>query len=130
MRRTLNILQSCHMAFPRVDEQAVYATAGQPRPQDVADALRWLLNESFGEAMKRLQRLQVEKGVALADIVRELQPWVFRIESLPAATRVDLIEALADTEHRLAYGTSERLQLGALVGAFQTAKGAVAAAAV
>jgi hypothetical protein len=77
MRRTLNILQSCHMAFPSVDEASVYATAGQPRPQDVADALRWLLNESFGEAMRRLQRLQVEKGVALADIVRELQPLSF-----------------------------------------------------
>ena len=56
--------------------------------------------------------------------------WVFRIESLPTATRIDLIEALADTEHRLAYGTSERLQLGALVGAFGAARASVAAAAV
>jgi len=55
---------------------------------------------------------------------------VFRIESLPTATRIDLIEALADTEHRLAYGTSERLQLGALVGAFGAARASVAAAAV
>lgn len=55
---------------------------------------------------------------------------MFRIESLPAATRIDLIEALADTEHRLAYGTNEQLQLGALVGAFANAKAAVEAAAV
>lgn len=74
MRRTLNILQSCHMAFPTVDEASVYATAGQPRPRDVASCLAWLLNETFNGAMSRIRALQVERGVALADIVRELQP--------------------------------------------------------
>jgi DNA polymerase III delta prime subunit len=74
MRRTLNLLQSCHMAFPTVDADSVYATAGQPRPQDVADCLGWLLNDSFDGAMARIRRLQVERGVALADIVRDLMP--------------------------------------------------------
>lgn len=74
MRRTLNLLQSCHMAFPSVDEDSVYATAGQPRPRDVAECLSWLLNETFDGAMAKMRRLQVERGVALADIVRELQP--------------------------------------------------------
>ena len=50
--------------------------------------------------------------------------------SLPGAVQRALVEALADTEHRLAYGTSERLQLGALVGAFVLQRDAIAAAAV
>lgn len=74
MRRTLNLLQSCHMAFPSVDEDSVYATAGQPRPRDVAECLSWLLNETFDGAMAKMKKLQVERGVALADVVRELQP--------------------------------------------------------
>ena len=32
--------------------------------------------------------------------------------------RIQLVRAMADIEHRLAYGTSDRLQLGALCGAF------------
>jgi len=76
MRRSLNILQACHMSAPEggVDEKAVYATAGAPRPADVADVAKWLLNEPFNDCMRRIQRLQVDKGVGLADIVRELQP--------------------------------------------------------
>ena len=40
-----------------------------------------------------------------------------------------LVEKLADIEHRLAYGTSERLQLGAMVAAFTLVRDAIAAAA-
>lgn len=48
---------------------------------------------------------------------------------MPGQVRIALIEAMADVEHRLAVGTSERLQLGALVAAFVTARGGIAAAA-
>jgi hypothetical protein len=117
----------------------------------------------------------VDKGIALADIVRELHPWLFLIKSLPpqvrlrcrrpprplprsggrggggggaaagqqlaaapgptrgaaarAQVRIALVEKLADIEHRLAYGTSERLQLGAMVAAFTLVRDAIAAAA-
>ena len=37
---------------------------------------------------------------------------------MPPAVRIQLVRAMADIEHRLAYGTSDRLQLGALCGAF------------
>lgn len=54
--------------------------------------------------------------------------WVFQIE-MPSNVRVELVERMADVEFRLAYGTSENLQLGALVGAFsQAAEGLIAAA--
>lgn len=43
--------------------------------------------------------------------------FVFRI-GMPAAVRIQLVRAMADIEHRLAYGTSDRLQLGALCGSF------------
>lgn len=54
--------------------------------------------------------------------------WVFRI-NMPGPVRIKLVDALADTEHRLAFGTSERLQLGALVGAFSVAREGIVAAA-
>jgi replication factor C subunit 3/5 len=43
--------------------------------------------------------------------------------------RVALCEKLADIEYRLAYGTSERLQLGSLVAAFSLARDEIVAAA-
>ena len=54
--------------------------------------------------------------------------WVFRID-MPARERIFLVDALADVEHRLAFGTSERLQLGSLIGAFTEAREGIVAAA-
>eukprot|EP00877_Chromochloris_zofingiensis_P001247 jgi/Chrzof1/11122/Cz05g24170.t1 len=130
MRRTLNIIQSCHMAFDEVDEDAVYLCTGNPLPADIESAVYWLFNDDFNTAFDRVLGLQLNKGVALVDIVRELHPWMFKIESLPVKTRIELVEKLADIEHRLAVGTSERLQLGALIAAFSLAREDVVAAAI
>mmetsp|Transcript_1549 Transcript_1549/g.3499 ORF Transcript_1549/g.3499 Transcript_1549/m.3499 type:complete len:359 (-) Transcript_1549:587-1663(-) len=130
MRRSLNILQSCHMAFDEVDEEAVYLCTGNPMPRDIQQVVHWLFNESFNTAFKKVIELQVNKGVALADIVRELHPYMFTMVSIPTRVKMDLVEKLADCEHRLAYGTSERLQLGALVGAFVKAREEIVKAAV
>lgn len=48
---------------------------------------------------------------------------------MPPRVRVALLAKLADIEHRLAFGTSERLQLGALSGAFAEAREGIVAAA-
>ena len=40
--------------------------------------------------------------------------------------RIILLEKMADVEHRLASGSSERLQLGSLLAAFDTARTLVA----
>jgi DNA polymerase III delta prime subunit len=118
MRRSLNILQSCHMAFDEVDGDAVYLCTGNPMPRDIEAVVNWLLNEEFNEAFERewrlsrwragggggssllyqkscrrlaggsshtprpvatpppagILQLQVEKGVALVDVVREIHP--------------------------------------------------------
>lgn len=56
--------------------------------------------------------------------------WVFNIEAMgPPHVRMSLVEKLADIEHRLAYGTSERLQLGSLVAAFSLVRDDIVAAA-
>ncbi|GBF90937.1 replication factor C subunit 5 [Raphidocelis subcapitata] len=129
MRRSLNILQSAHMAFDCVDGDAVYLCTGNPMPRDIEAVVNWLLNEEFNDAFQRILQLQVDKGVALVDVVRELHPWLFNIEALPTDVRITLCEKLADIEHRLAYGTNERLQLGSLVAAFSLARDGIAAAA-
>ena len=72
--------------------------------------------------------MQSNQGFALADIIRELHALVVRV-GMPQAARAALIEAMADVEAALATGANDRLQLGALVGAFAVAREAVVAAA-
>ena len=130
MRRALNILQATAMAAPGgvVDADAVYACTGQPRPADIEAAAGWLLNEPFASAQHRLRALQLDRGLALVDIVRGLLPYVFRL-NMPGAARCALVAALADVEAALAAVTAETLQRAAVVGAFSAARAGIVAAA-
>jgi replication factor C subunit 3/5 len=75
-----------------------------------------------------ISEMKTRKGLALFDVVRELQPFVFSID-MPPAVRIQLIDALADIEYRLAFGPNEKLQLGALLSAFTHARTTLVAAA-
>ena len=48
---------------------------------------------------------------------------------MPQKDRIELVDGMADCEHRLAFATSERLQLGSLIAAFVKARTGIAAAA-
>lgn len=128
MRKALNILQSTQMASPHVDEEAVYLCTGSPMPKDIEQIAHWLLNEPFSESLHRIAGMKTTRGLALLDIVRQLHPFLMRIE-VPSRIRIELLDALADIEYRLTFGTSEKLQLGALVSAFAHARTALVASA-
>merc|ERR1712060_459193 len=104
-----------HLSSGHVDEEAVYATTGQPCPNDIEQAGHWLFNYSFKDAVAAVKRLQEDKGIALVDLIKGFHALVMRME-LPPTAKCDLVEALADIEHRLAFGVGEFLQLTALVG--------------
>eukprot|EP00981_Chlorochromonas_danica_P009026 scaffold2430_cov182-Ochromonas_danica.AAC.1 len=56
-------------------------------------------------------------GYALMDIVSEVSKVVTRLD-LPDKALVFLLNQLSNIELRLSHGGNERLQLGALIGAF------------
>ncbi|KAJ4439616.1 Replication factor C (RF-C) subunit [Periplaneta americana] len=91
MRKALNILQSTSMAYKEVNENNVYTCVGHPLKNDIANIVKWLLNEDFSSA--------------------------YKIE-LPSAALVGLIIKMADIENRLASGTNENIQLSSLLSAF------------
>ncbi|CAM9590378.1 unnamed protein product [Ectocarpus sp. 6 AP-2014] len=121
MRRVLNLLQSTHMAYQKVDERHAYLCAAAPLKEDMEYIRNALLTASFKDAFDGILKLTTAKGYSLGDIVQELALKVMEIE-LPAAVMVHLLDEMSNTEERLAHGGSERLQLGSLVGAFATAR--------
>jgi len=157
MRRTLNILQSVALASGgggestagaaaaaaataaatpstsapahEIDAAAVYACTGDPTPEDIEQAARALMNLEFADAMQVIASMQQLQGFALVDIVRGLGPLCFRLGGMPQRARAALVSALADVEYSLAFGVSERLQLGTVVGAFAEAREAIVEAA-
>lgn len=117
MRRVLNLLQSTAMSHGTVDEAAVYLTSGAPLPADVDQILAWLLNAPFEQAWRDIVQLCTNKGYATADVLSELAVKVTALD-LDAVTLAHLLDGLSDVEHRLAFGTDEKLQMASLVGVF------------
>ena len=62
MRRVLNILQSCHMAFEDVTEDNVYTCTGHPLRSDITNIVNWALNEDFTTGFNNIQDLKTDKG--------------------------------------------------------------------
>jgi len=121
MRKVLNILQSTHMAYDEVTEDNVYTCVGHPLRRDIESIVNWMLNESFLAAYNNIQELKTAKGLALHDILQEVHTYVHRID-FPQHVRIYLLDKMAETEYRLASGTSEKIQLSSLVAAFQVAR--------
>ncbi|KAI4887424.1 hypothetical protein NFI96_005318 [Prochilodus magdalenae] len=95
MRRSLNILQSTHMAYGKVTEETVYTCTGHPLRSDIANILDWALNKDFTTAYNL---------------------------DFPPSIRMGLLIKLADIEYRLASGTNEKIQLSSMVAAFQAVR--------
>ncbi|NXH96948.1 RFC5 factor, partial [Pachycephala philippinensis] len=156
MRRALNILQSTSMAFGKVTEENVYTCTGHPLKSDIANILDWMLNQDFSTAYRKIMELKTLKGLALQDILTEIHLFVHRgghrvrlriiperpnlplaltecfllsTVDFPPSIRIQLLIKLADIEYRLAAGTSEKIQLSALIAAFQVTRDLVVAEA-
>ena len=121
MRRVLNLLQSTAMSSEIVNEKNVYMTSGAPLPKDVDTTLEWLLNLEFKEAYEKLINICSTKGYALTDILTDLTRAVIGME-LPPGVLAVMLDGMSNVEHRLAFGTDEKLQAASLVGVFTQAR--------
>lgn len=121
LRRVLNLLQSASMAYDNVTEDSVYLTAGAAMPSVIQRLFIALMNDSFQVAYNTLYKAITEFGYAVCDITTELSLLLIATE-LPDQVAAYLMDKLSNIEYRLSNGVSERLQLGALVGAFVIAR--------
>jgi len=121
MRRVLNLLQSTHMSADKIDQNSVYLTAGAPLPKDMNTILSLLLNDPFQKAVDDIYAMCSTKGYALTDVLKELSERIIKL-NFPKNVLAGLLDGMSNIEHRLAFGTNERLQTGSLVGVFTKAR--------
>jgi len=121
MRKVINIMQSCHMAFGEVSEDNVYTCVGHPLKSDIENVVNWALNDDFSSAYTNINNLKTLKGLSLQDIVSEVHTFIHKLE-LPPQVRIHLLIKLAELEERLMAGSSEKIQLGSLLSAFQVTR--------
>lgn len=127
MRRALNVLQACHAAYDRIDEEAIYNCTGNPFPADIEAIVKSMMNDEFTTSYQTISQIKIQKGLALADMVSGIYDFLMTLK-LPNNSRIYLLDQLGQIEHRLSTGGSERIQLTALLGAVKMSVQLAAAA--
>ena len=117
MRRATTALQVAAATGAVVDEQVVYDATASLHPDDTKDLLTTALSGEFMKARKILDKMLIDDGLAGEDIIRAIHRAVF---DLPVEDRdkVRLVDKLGEIDFRMVEGSTERIQLEALLAHF------------
>jgi replication factor C subunit 3/5 len=105
------------MAYPQVTEESVYLTAGAALPSVIETIFQCLLNDNFETAYEKIFKVITDFGYALCDINTELSILLSKVV-LPDSVIAHIVDKMSTIEHRLSHGVPEKIEVGALVGAF------------
>ncbi|AIJ05393.1 replication factor C small subunit [Methanocaldococcus bathoardescens] len=114
MRKAINVLQTAAALSNVIDDEIVYKVSSRARPEEVKKMMELALDGKFIEARDLLYKLMVEWGMSGEDILNQM----FReINSLDIDERkkVELADAIGETDFRIVEGANERIQLSALL---------------
>lgn len=117
MRKVLNILESCSLAYKVIPVEKIYDVTGRPSPGDIQFIYNSLTNDDFSTSMNSIWNICRKKSLAFDDIVRDVHQQVM-ITKLPDQMKMFLVNRLSEIEYRLAQGSNERVQASSLIGAF------------
>jgi replication factor C small subunit len=114
LRKAINTLQAASSMSKGITEESVYQVVGRAKPTDVHDMLNHAMKGDFIKAREELRHLLVKYGLSGSEIVRQIHSEIFRL-AITEKKRIELIEAVGETDFRLVQGGDEEVQLSALL---------------
>jgi replication factor C small subunit len=119
LRKATNILQVAASTSTVIDQEVVYDSTESIRPSEIADLLTIALKGNFSAARTKLDELIIRQGLSGEDIVQGIHRAVFDLPVSEVA-KIRLIDRVGEAEFRIVSGSSERIQLEALLAHFAT----------
>ena len=107
MRKVLNILESCSMAYKEIPASKIYEVTGRPSPDSIERIYSSLTVEDYKSAYDVMLEEKTTHSLALDDIIRELHVCINET-NLDDARKMLLIGRLSEIEYRLAHGCNEK----------------------
>jgi len=117
LRKATNILQVAASVGKKVDQDVVFESTENIRPSEIQELLKTALSGNFTAARSRLDEIVVRHGLSGEDIVQGIHRAVF---DLPVSedAKIRLIDRVGEAEFRIVSGSSDRIQLEALLAHF------------
>jgi len=117
LRKVANLLQASAALGEKITETIVYDVASQAKPADVKEMLEFALNGNFEDARKRLQDMLLRQGLSGEDVIREIHKQIYSLD-IPEQSKIQLVEKTGEFEYRLSQGSSDLVQIEALLAQF------------
>jgi len=117
LRKATNLLQVAASLGEKVDQDVVFESTETIRPAEIQELLTTALGGNFTAARSRLDDLIARHGLSGEDIVAGIHRAVFELPVSEEA-KIRLIDRVGEAEFRMVSGSSERIQLEALIAHF------------
>jgi replication factor C small subunit len=112
-----NVLQTTALHADRIEEDDIYTAAASLRPEEINEIMESALSGDFMEARETLSELMIDRGLDGQDVIGAVNREVLDLE-IGNREKMELIEALAEFEFRIAEGGSDDIQIEALLAKF------------
>jgi len=117
LRKATNILQVASSLGRKVDQDMVFESTENIRPSEIQELLKTALGGSFTAARSKLDDLIARHGLSGEDIIAGIHRAVFDL-GVSEEAKIHLIDRVGEVEFRMISGSSERIQLEALLAHF------------
>jgi replication factor C small subunit len=117
LRKVANLLQASAALGEKITEEIVYDVASQAKPDDVKEMLDLALKGNFEDARNRLQDMLLRQGLSGEDVIKEIHKQIYSLD-ISEQAKVQLIEKTGEFEFRISEGSSDLIQLEALLAQF------------
>lgn len=130
MRKVLNILQSTNMGYDKITSKVINKAIGYPQTEHIIIIINSLMNDSYSDSYNKINSLIKNIGLSLNDIITDIFDIIINflttnksrfkeIKTLSTENIINIIDDLSNIEHYLSVCSSNKIQLGAFVGAFK-----------
>jgi len=113
-RRAINYLQSCGTISKKVDQEIVFRVAGEVPPEKIKEILQTAIEGQLQLSIKLLYDLINDYGLSGQNIIKNIHREVYDLNIIEDI-KIELSKILAEFEFRLSQGSTEEIQLQALL---------------
>ncbi len=113
-RRAINYLQSCGTISKKIDQEIVFRVAGEIPPEKIKEILLTALEGQLQLSIKLLYDLINDYGLSGQNIIKNIHREVYNLNIIEDL-KIELSKILAEFEFRLSQGSTEEIQLQALL---------------
>ncbi len=124
MRKAINMLQSAATISRSVDEKTVYTVMGHIERGLVRRMIDMSVSGDFKGARDLLRELIYLNGVSPSDIISSISREIYGLQ-ISDLDKIELVDALGETDFRIASGGTPEVQLLAFLAKLASKKGMV-----